>query len=359
MTNFKLQDFGLRLKQARVRAKLSLEALAQKMDGSVTKQAISKFEKGQMAPSSSTLIALATALGTDINYFFRPITPDLQNLEVSFRKKSSISAKEIAALKIDIQDDIERFLEIEEILGKNEKKTFSINYEGTISNAQQMEEQATKLREEWHLGLSPILNIQDTLEANGIKVIFCKGPIGFDGVSGVVNNDKLIMVLNTDVDMIERQRFTALHELAHHLFNKYFDKSLTKNEQEKLCHAFANEMLVPSEVLRNIFGEKKRISLEELIYVQQQYGISIDAIMHKLRELEIVSEKRYRIFNIRKNQGPGLKEKIEQSRFEEIKTSRFEAMVYGALAAELITESKAASLLKVPLEIVHENLTLV
>ncbi len=359
MADFKLQDFGLRLKQARVRAKLSLEALAKKMDGSVSKQAISKYEKGQMAPSSSTLIKLATALGTDINYFFRPITPDLQNLEVSFRKKSNINAKDVAALKIDIQDDIERFLEIEEILGKNEKKPFIINNDETISSVQQMEELAIKLRKKWNLGLSPILNIQDTLESNGIKVIFCKGPVGFDGVSGVVNHDRLIMVLNTEVDMIERQRFTALHELAHLLFNTHFDESLTKNEQEKLCHAFANEMLVPSEILRKIFGDKKHISLEELFFAQQQYGISIDAIMHKLKELEIVSEKRYRDFNIRKNQSPGFRDKIEQSRFEEIKTPRFETMVYGALADGLITESKAASLLKVPLETVHENLTLV
>ncbi len=359
MADFKLQDFGLRLKQARVRAKLSLEALSQKMNASVTKQALSKYEKGQMAPSSSTLIALATALDTDINYFFRPISPDLQNLEVSFRKKSNISEKDVAALKIDIQDDIERFLEIEEILGKDDKKPNVINDEDTISTAQQMEDQAMKLRELWHLGNAPILNIQDMLEANGIKVIFCKGPIGFDGVSGVVNQNTLIIVLNTEVDMIERQRFTALHELAHLLFNKHFDESLTKKDRENLCHAFASEMLVPSDVLRKIYGDKKRISLEELAFVQQQYGISIDAIMHKLYELSIVSEKRYRSFNIRKNQEPGLKERIEESRFEEIKTPRFEAMVYGALAAELITESKAASLLKVPLQTVHENLTLV
>ncbi len=359
MAEYRLEDFGLRLRQARIRAKLSLEALAQKMGGSVTKQAISKYEKGQMAPSSSTLIALATALDADIDYFFRPITPDLQNLKVSFRKKSNIGAKDVAALKIDIQDDIERFLEIEEILGKSEKKPFSINCEETLSNAQQMEAQAIKLREEWRLGLSPILNIQDTLEVNGIKVIFCKGPIGFDGVSGVVNQDTLIMVLNTEVDMIERQRFTALHELAHLFFDKHLDESLTKSDREKLCNAFANEMLVPSEVLRNIFGDKKRISLEELIFIQQQYGISIDAVMYKLRELEIVSEKRYRSFYMRKNQDPSLKNIIEQSRFEEIKAPRFEAMVYGALAAELITESKAASLLRVPVKTVHENLTLV
>ncbi len=357
MADFKLQDFGFRLKQARIRAKLSLEALSQKMNGSVTKQAISKYENGQMSPSSSTLIALATALGTDINYFFRPIIPDLQNLEISFRKKSNISAKEVDAMKIDIQDDIERFLKIDEILDKNE--CMFINSEETISSAEQMEELAIKLREKWHLGYSPILNIQDTLEVNGIKVIFCKGPVGFDGVSGIVNQDTLIMVLNTEVEMIERQRFTAMHELAHLLFNKNFAESLTKNDQEKLCHAFANEMLVPSEVLRKIFGDKKHISLEELIFIQQKYGISIDAIMHKLKEMEIVSEKRYRTFYIRKNQNARLKNIIEQSRFEEIKIPRFEAMVYGALAAELITESKAASLLNVPIETIHKNITLV
>lgn len=357
MADYKLQDFGLRLKQARVRAKLSLEALAQKVDGIVTKQAISKYEKGQSMPSSAVLIALAKALDSSLDYFFRPMSPDLQNLEVSFRKKSSIGVKEINALKVNIQDDIERFLEIESILGEKKSALISECHE-TLSSSEQMEKQAIKLREKWNIGQAPIINIQDTLETNGVKVIFSEGPSGFDGVSGRVNNDNLIMVLNTKVDMVERQRFTALHELAHLLFNDCFDSSLSPLEKEKLCHAFANEMLIPGKVLRHFFQDKKKISVEELVYLQQQYGVSIDAIMHKLLDLDIISEKRYRTYNIKKNMTPGFKDKVEKSRFEELKTPRFEAMVYGALASELITESKAASLLRQPLDFVRQNLTL-
>lgn len=359
MADYNLQDFGLRLKQARVRAKLSLEALAQKMDGNITKQAISKYEKGQMAPSSPVLIALANALDSTLDYFFRPVTPEIQNLEVSFRKKSSIGAKDVAALKVNIQDDIERFLEIESILGEGKTVPTYIENKGSLSNAEQMIQLATTIRKAWKLGSMPITNIQETLESNGIKVIFSEGPNGFDGVSGKVNKNNLIMVLNTNVDMIERQRFTAMHELAHLLFNEHFDASLSKHEQEKLCDAFANEMLMPSEVLRDLFDGKKKISFEELVYVQKLYGISIMAITHKLHDMDIVSEKRYKSFNIRLNMYPEFKEKVSQSRFEEIKTPRFEAMVYGALASELITESKAASLLRIPLETVRKNLTLV
>lgn len=359
MADYNIQDFGLRLKQARVRAKLSMEALAKMMGGNVTKQAISKYEKGQMAPSSSVLIALANALNSTLDYFFRPITPEMQNLEVSFRKKSSIGVKDAATLKINIQDDIERFLEIEAILGESKTAPRIIESIGTLSNASQMVEQAISIRKAWKLGNMPITNIQETLESNGIKVIFIEGPSGFDGVSGKVNDNNLIMVLNTKVDMVERRRFTALHELAHLLFNEFFDVSLSKHEHEKLCDAFANEMLIPSEVLRDIFDGKKRISFEELIYVQKLYGISIKAITYKLQNMGIMSEKRYRSFNIKINSDPEFKEKVNRSRFEEKKTHRFEAMVYGALASELITESKAASLLHVPLDTIHKNLTLV
>lgn len=359
MADYTLNDFAHRLKQARVRAKLSLEALSQKMDGTITKQAISKYEKGLMAPSSSSLIALAKALDTSLDFFFRPLSPDLQNLEVSFRKKSNIGVKEIESLKVTIQDDIERFLEIESIIGKDDNKPKPITEGIVLSNHNDMVEQAKRLRREWNLGHMPISNIQDMLESNGVKVVFFDGPDGFDGVSGVVNRDNFIMVLNTKVDMVERKRFTAMHELAHLLFNKFFDRSLSKLDQEKMCHAFANEMLIPGEVLKDAFEGKKKISFEELVYFQELYGISIDAIVHKLNDMGIFSDSRYRSYSIRKNTDSEFKTEVEKSRFKEIQTPRFEAMVYGALASELISESKAASLLDKPVEIIHKTLTLV
>ena len=111
-----IKIFAQRLKQARILQKMSMDQLAAKIGGLVTKQAISKYEAAKMMPNSTVLIALATALDVDADYFFRPFTFDLENFQVSFRKKSNTSAKDVSALKVRIQDEVERYLEVEEIL---------------------------------------------------------------------------------------------------------------------------------------------------------------------------------------------------------------------------------------------------
>jgi len=54
--------FGVRLKAARKMAGLSMEDLAQKLGGMVTKQAIGKYEKGQMMPTAEVLERLVEVL---------------------------------------------------------------------------------------------------------------------------------------------------------------------------------------------------------------------------------------------------------------------------------------------------------
>ena len=55
--------FGMRLRAARKRAGLSMEELAGRMGGAVTKQAIGKYETGRMMPVADVLERLAAALG--------------------------------------------------------------------------------------------------------------------------------------------------------------------------------------------------------------------------------------------------------------------------------------------------------
>lgn len=75
-----LEIFAQRLKSARVMAKLSMEGLCTLMGGLVTKQTISKYENAKMLPSSTILIALASALSVEMDYFFRPFSFDMQEL---------------------------------------------------------------------------------------------------------------------------------------------------------------------------------------------------------------------------------------------------------------------------------------
>lgn len=353
-----IETFGLRLRQARIKAKLSMEGLCEKMKGMVTKQAISKYEGGKMMASSDTLLALAEALGVDADYFFRPVTFGLDTFEVSFRKKSSVGAKEVAALKVQIQDEIERYLEIEEIVGTTCNSPERIDT-GVIMTRQDMEQCARRVREQWKLGSGCIANMQDMLEAHGVKVIFTAAAEGFDGVSGVVNGTHYIIVLNSMKTHIERRRLTAAHELGHLLFNEAFSCTLTEREKEQLCNAFACELLLPQTRLSLYFGEKPKIEIKEVIALGQSYGISADAIVHKLHDMDIVSDKRYRGYCISKNNNASLKAWVEKSRYSENTINRFEAMVYSALALQLVSLPKAASLLGCPADKIYNSLNVI
>lgn len=353
-----LNVFAQRLKQARILKKISMDQLAAMIGNIVSKQAISKYESAKMMPNSTVLVALATALDVDADYFFRPFSFDLNEFQVSFRKKSDTSAKDVNALKVRIQDEVERYLEVEEILGKDKETVLQLEGE-PLSTPAQMRELANQLREEWRLGYDAIGNVQDVLEEHGIKVICTEAPNGFDGVSGIVNGKDFIVVLNKNQEHVERRRFTALHELGHLLYNKRFSPALTLREKEKLCDAFASEMLLPSSVLKSVFSRGEKISTFEVRQLQVVYGISFDAIMHKLKELGIVSESKYKLYCIRKNQNEALKRFAEETCYQEGFSKRFETMVYAAAAKDLISTSKAARLLHSSASTVRKHLNVV
>lgn len=342
-----IETFALRLKQARIAEKLSMDGLCAKVGGAVSKQAISKYESSKMMPSTEILDALAVALCKDREYFFRPFRFELSEFEISFRKKSGVTKKDEAALKVQIQDKIERYLEVEEILGRDVKVEIP-NGSVSISSVNEMRRCAMKLRSEWGLGNNSIVNVSDLLEEKGIKIIRTGASDSFDGLSGIVNGKHYIIVVNERKNHHERMRFTELHEVGHLMFNKFFERSLKSIEKEKLCHAFASEMLLPSEILLEKFSSNRRISFEEVVSLQKKYGISIDAIIYSLWEAKIINDSRYRSYWIRKKMDRNFKDVMEKSRFSEDFIDKYETMVYNALANELISVGKAASLLDCP-----------
>lgn len=353
--------FAKRLKQARQKAGLSMDMLSEKTDKVVSKQTISKYEAAKTMAGSAVLIKLSAALGVPVDYFFRPYTFDISEVEISFRKKASVGVKEQTVLKIKIQDDVERFIDIENILGM-ESRMEQLNVPLRISIPMQMIMLAQKVRRSWGLGISPIPSVKNMLMGKGIKVFEIDGPKGFDGISGFANDYIPIIVINSSMQNTERRRFTHMHELAHLLANRSFDKSLSNHDKEKLCDAFASEMLLPSKVIESEFGNKSKIAVNELIRVQKTYGISIDAIIYSFKRLGIFNDNRHKNYCIRKNTDPQFKTTVEQSRYVEQVSDKnyddelYQSLVYSALAQELISSSKAAQLLNCSTPEVESNL---
>jgi Zn-dependent peptidase ImmA (M78 family)/DNA-binding XRE family transcriptional regulator len=338
-----------KIKNARLINAMSQQDLADLVG--ISKQMISKYEKGESIPSSPSLIKLAKSLKVKVDYFFSSNKIELGT--VNFRKKSSFSLKKQNALKELIKLKLESYIEIEEIL--------QIDYSFTnplkprfVKKIDEIEKLVLELRNDWEIGLDPIHNIIQLLEDKEIKVVEIDEEENlFDGLATIVNDKFPVIVVNKNFN-VERKRFTLLHELGHLLLNL---PDCDIKSEENYCNKFASEFLFPKKLVFKEFGLKRdSISLTELIEVQKKYGISIPAIIYRLVDAGIFSEGRLTDFYKKINSNPNLKIQVYKERFETPENSnRFEQLVYRSLSQELVSMSKASSLLNVNINAIIEN----
>lgn len=337
--------FGKRLKCAREMKGLSMADLAGKMSDIVSRQAIYKYEAGKMLPDSTILIKLSEALSVKVDYFFRPFTATLSGIE--FRKKARMGEKTRKSIEQQVMDHIERYFEIEDIVGIERNAYTSIRREERVRTRDDVIDLVLKMRQEWGLGDDGIIDVIGLLENKGIKVIEFDTTTDFDGLSGTVGND-IVIVLNSNICPTERKRFTALHELGHLIMN--FDECVHEKEKEKLCHTFASEFLIPSKIFKGLVGDISKSTLNMVAFaeIQHNFGISIDALIKKAEEESMIASNRYKNYHIRKNSSPAFKQYVERSRIESEKPHKFISLVYDAYSKCLISVSKAAALLNIP-----------
>lgn len=342
MNNIQLNIFGTRLKSARLMSGLSLQELSDKMSNVVTKQALSKYEKGLMNPSSKVLLLLSKNLSLPIDFFLKSEMVSFN--QVSFRKKANLTKKKEDNILERSKIFYENYLELENILGAKIEFINPIS-DFSIKTFKDIEEASKRLRRFWRIGDQPISNLFETLESRGIKVFVMKKDEGVDGISIDVRGGNPMIIVNIESKSLERVRFTAIHELAHTLLK--FDKSVESDSKlvEKMCHYFASCFLIPTELLVKRIGGTRRsyIRIEELISIKNYFGISIRAIVYRLKQLEIISDNYYRRWTVWLTKTYGAKNEPGNYMGEE-RVYRFIQLVNRALSEDLISVSKAASL---------------
>ncbi|WMJ74380.1 XRE family transcriptional regulator [Cytophagaceae bacterium ABcell3] len=334
-----MKTYGQRLKSARIMNGLSLQNLSDKLKNSVSKQALSKYEKDVMKPSGELFLEICNILNVRPDYFTREISVELENIE--FRKYQRTHEKQIDAVKEKTKDYLERYLELETLSGVtcnfvNPVKVSSIN------SKEDAEEAAEQLRIAWNFGENPIPNVIEMLEDNCIKVYETAAPDEFDGLSGFVKENTPLVVLNTynrDVKP-DRKRFTALHELAHLVLN--IPANTEHKTKEKLCHAFAGAVLFPKKAFMREFGSHRSgINYKELLILKEKWGMSVQGMVVRARDLGLITSHTYQKFwkdyaHYKKNEPDVFK--------GEEKSKRFEQLLLRAVAEEKMTLTKAAVL---------------
>ncbi len=350
-----------RIRLARKKAGLSLRALSAAMDRKVTAQAIGKYERNEDIPSSGVLIALARALGVSLAYLMDTQGINLSGVE--FRKKASTSGRDRAQVETEVLEWIERYLQIELALELD-----SAHWQSPVAKPRRLrrigeaEQLALDVRRAWELGNDPIPNMTELLEEKGLKVLTAALPNRVSGFTCLVKRprdqpDLPVIVVNNQFSL-ERRRLTLAHELAHRVFDT---NSLPDKEEEKAATAFAGAFLMPREhLLREVGKHRNALGYTEIIDLKRLYRVSGAALLVRLRELHVISNSTlvYAFQTIARGWRTQEPEELEpvELRGQRERARRFERLCYRALAEGLISITKAAELLRLPVPEVEAGL---
>jgi len=281
-----------RLKQLRLAKGLSLDGLAAKIGHLVTKQALSKYERVLIRPSSGVAERLALALG--VKTIFLCETPLLSYKSIAYRSEHGLRKKEKVRVENLVARELEERVRMQNTLQPILGGAFSLPH-FRVRTLEEVEEATLQIRKDWNLGLDPIASVTSLLEDRLVHVIEVEvEDKRFDGLSAIAhdaeNEPVAAMVVNRKGVCGERQRLSLLHELAHLVLE--VSPGL---EPEREAFFFASAFLAPKPVLCQKIGiSRKNIDAEEFLLHKRYFGISIQALLHRLLDLNIINKSYFK-----------------------------------------------------------------
>ena len=285
--------FPIRLREARLMMKLSMDQLAGRTGGIITKQSISRYEKGNMLPKHEAFQALVSALDISESYF----SSSPMQLDVPMLRSTSgdmLSAEQLQALEARLSFWAEQYLAKENAVGLPARfvhpipQTITTSLEDAILAGE-------RIRSIWNCGNGPIASVLRLFERKGIKILLTELPDKVYGLSTWADKQHPLMALDARPakTTTERLRFTAVHELAHLLLS--FPEDFEQSQAEQLCNKFASFFLFPKETFIEEMGssQRTRLILEEMIDLKKLYGVSVAAQVHEAWDLQMISREHY------------------------------------------------------------------
>lgn len=362
-----VQDLGANVRRHMKLSGLTIPELAEKTGMAVG--ALSNILNGKSEPRSSTLIKISDALGVAISDLLSE-TPSLRTLR--FRTHKKLSGREKAArdqIKHETGLWLRDYRELEDLLGEHQEYRFK-DY-----RAQDPVSAAIDIRRD--LGFaesSPIPDIASLLDDSGVKLRI-RG-FGFrrtNGLSvGEADGGPAIVVNAEKGITIERQIFTAAHELGHLLLHteSYGQDDDGENpEEEREANSFAGAFLVPPAGLKKEWDDGRGLHwVERILHVKKIFKVSYQTIIYRLQQTdEAMSQRNLHVefaVEYRKLTGHDLKDHYEPDPVAEWEADglsrndfvedRFKRLVRLAYEREEISIGRAAEILGCDLKEMRE-----
>jgi Zn-dependent peptidase ImmA (M78 family)/transcriptional regulator with XRE-family HTH domain len=291
-----------RLIEARLAMMMSRAELARELG--ITGQAIGYYETGARRPDMDMLLRAAAVLEQPVSFFLRA-SPSIEDRRGTrfFRSVGTRSNKINYALDIrakwlwELVSAIAKEVrqpdaDLPDVPPPSNQRSYSID---------ELEEIATSLRRHWGLGDGPIANVVALFETHGLVVTrFELGSDQIDAFSCWINQKPHIF-LGSDKKSCCRSRFDAAHELGHILLHRDIAQEDIENKRvrdriEHEANLFAGAFLFPQSAM---FLEFYSTRMNHFIGLKKRWRVSIQAIAHRAKNLDIIDEDQYILF--RKN----------------------------------------------------------
>jgi transcriptional regulator with XRE-family HTH domain len=361
---------SINLRRIRKLKKLSQQELAAMAN--ISRNAYRSIETGDSLPRGSNLSALSRALGISAFMLTEEI-PRLQSLR--FRTLHALSSRQRAEREQVVSDVaiwLRNFNELEEML--NERRPYAFG-EGTFVGTEPKvaASEARKM-----LGLESdecIADICELLDGAGIKLLLMHSTLDrFFGLSvGPVDGGPAIAVNIEESIPIERQIFTAAHELGHLLLHSASydaDQAEEDAQQESEASIFASHFLMPNGGFEQVWSDSKGLPwVQSVLHAKRVFRVSYKTVLRRLVEDGATDDGIYEKFSfaygslynkqLKFKEEPDAyvasRDEPSQLQRPDFIADRLGRLVMDALEKDLMTASRAAEILGISVSKVRER----
>ncbi|WP_217996773.1 XRE family transcriptional regulator [Nocardioides jensenii] len=256
--------------------------------------AVAAWESGTKRPTASTVAELSLGLGVD-PAFFAVAHEDVSNLTSpphfrSLRSTSQLARDQAQAygqLAVDIATGLERHVEFPNV----DIQRLAVDVDDIENDGP--EEAARQVRESWRLGVRPAGHLVRELENHGVLVVFSPPQAAAVDAYSFDSRLRPVVVLNPLKRDYYRQRFDVAHELGHLVMHA--DAEPGGRIVETQAHRFAGELLMPAEEIAPMLPRSiNSSSWTSLARLKEQWGVSMQALLFRARELGVMGDVSYR-----------------------------------------------------------------
>jgi Zn-dependent peptidase ImmA (M78 family)/transcriptional regulator with XRE-family HTH domain len=256
----------------------------------VRQSAIAQVESGLLVPSEATLHAIALQLGFPLTFFQQGPAPEFPLGSLMFRALRSTSARDRAQARRYGETVYEAAMRLADHVT-----------EAHSGDLPQMKDAVPPVRAaevtRATLGMSrddPISHVINVIERAGVLVlglpVALKKRDAFSAWMTTKEGARRAVIAIAEGVPGDRLRFSAAHELGHVVMHTTIRKGFTDLERE--ANRFAAELLLPHEALRAEI--RSPVTLASLAPLKARWGVSIQTLIIRARDLEAINERQYR-----------------------------------------------------------------